>query len=348
MIKNVIKHITASKIIASLLNSVSVSNVVVLMYHDLCESDEDKNWIRLPGIRFEEHIRFLKEIGTMLSPTDLHEQLPTAGDKLKFLLTFDDGFVNHLRIALPILEKHDVPALFFITTENIETGEPFWFDKIITPIQFLKIKDLDLCHLGLNHYQFPDQNSSERWNSIQPLLSDIKNLSKSKNNVVSHVFEFLDERFGSRSREFFENIRPINHTEISLLIKSGQCHLGSHAHRHEILTHYGKKELLENLTRSKQILEDITGTRICHISYPNGDSNSLVETLAVQCGFQYGFGTKPGLFLQKTNRMRIPRIAVSGFDTPRILLWKINRELMKSTFRFVVRHQSLDSVYIRE
>ena len=39
------------------------------------------------------------------------------------LLTFDDGFLNNFSNVLPVLETYDAPALFFITTENIEFPE---------------------------------------------------------------------------------------------------------------------------------------------------------------------------------------------------------------------------------
>ncbi len=40
------------------------------------------------------------------------------------LLTFDDGFANNYRVALPLLEEYSAPAIFFVTTQHVlEPGD---------------------------------------------------------------------------------------------------------------------------------------------------------------------------------------------------------------------------------
>lgn len=336
MLKNTIKLVAGSRRVARCLSRFNTGNIIVLMYHDLCESNYHANWLRVTGSRFEDHLIFLKNIGAFISASDLDEQMSVTGDGLKFLVTFDDGFVNHFRIALPILKRHDIPALFFISTENKKSGDPFWFDIIITPIQYLRLKALDLRHLGLNHYHFPVENGPRRWETVQLLLSDIKSLGNSRTPAVQNILKYMDDRFGDKSQAFLENMRPINRHEISLMMGSGLCHFGSHAHSHDILTYLRESEIRDNFNRSKSILEELTGLNIAHVSYPNGNTNRMVETLGMECGFEYGYSTQAGFFSSSTNRMRIPRIPVSGYDSPRKLLWKINREFMKSTLKIGV------------
>ena len=42
-----------------------------------------------------------------------------AGKKAGVLLTFDDGFANNFRRALPVLRSFEVPAVFFVTTQHV-------------------------------------------------------------------------------------------------------------------------------------------------------------------------------------------------------------------------------------
>jgi peptidoglycan/xylan/chitin deacetylase (PgdA/CDA1 family) len=43
-------------------------------------------------------------------------------------VTFDDGYRSVLTRALPLLERHDVPASVFLCTGPIERGELLWYD----------------------------------------------------------------------------------------------------------------------------------------------------------------------------------------------------------------------------
>ena len=59
------------------------------------------------------------------------------------LLTFDDGFLNNFSNVLPVLETYDAPALFFITTENIEFPEK-WLHFVTDKLKNYGINKTDL------------------------------------------------------------------------------------------------------------------------------------------------------------------------------------------------------------
>ncbi|MEM9291345.1 MAG: polysaccharide deacetylase family protein [Acidobacteriota bacterium] len=52
------------------------------------------------------------------------------------LLTFDDGLANHLHGALPVLQRHRVPALFFVPTRHI-VDPSHWLPPIAATAQRL-------------------------------------------------------------------------------------------------------------------------------------------------------------------------------------------------------------------
>ena len=45
------------------------------------------------------------------------------------LITFDDGYFNNT-LALPVLEEFGVPAMFFISSENVRAGKCYWWDVL--------------------------------------------------------------------------------------------------------------------------------------------------------------------------------------------------------------------------
>src|SRR5262245_29737133 len=106
--------------------------LIVLCYHDLRETEDFRSWLRLEVTEFRRHLRALLELGTFVPPSALDrvQDLPTR--RLQFLLTFDDGCPNNLRLGAAALEETGIPALFFVSTHHMVSGQPFWFDRIVS------------------------------------------------------------------------------------------------------------------------------------------------------------------------------------------------------------------------
>jgi len=324
-----LKSLLGSRYIASKCATVLNHPTIVLMYHDLREDADYGSWLKVSRSAFTRQLEELTQHCDFIGPDELADDFTGTSTRLRILLTFDDGFVNNYRIALPILEKYGVPALFFVSTENMETGEPFWFDLIIAPIQYLKLQSLDLRHVGLRQYAFPPVDGYQRWNVIQSLLTDIKMLGNCKDDRVKDILRFFAETYASSTERCFDKIRPLTQEEIKAMKRSGLCHFGSHSHCHDILTYLDEDALRDNLVISKQLLEEVTGGPVVHISYPNGNTNPAIESLSLEYGYEFGYGTQPGTFDSRTARMRIPRVAVSGYDSPRSFSWNINKVLLR-------------------
>lgn len=334
LIKNKLKQVLGNQVLTKFIsNSSPHTVVVVLMYHDICDDDDFISWLRVKKSSFEFQIRKLLELGHFIRPSDLFQIDALRKHTLNFLMTFDDGFVNNYKLALPILKKFQIPALFFISTEHIQSGEQFWFDRVITPIQIHKITSLDLQHLGLRDYRFFPSEGPIRWNDIQALLLDIKAKGNATDPDVRRILGFFDEISRDISADVNNKYRPLTHDEICQMQTSKLCYFGSHSHRHEILTYLTTKDLIMNLVKSKEFLEKLLGQPITHFAYPNGDTNTSVTMYCRKSGYEYCYLATSGLVNSHTNTMYIPRIPVSGYDSIQSLFWKINKELIKAAIK---------------
>jgi len=94
-----------------------------IMYHRLTENINELSEYCIFANEFEKDILYLKENGyTFLSPEDLRTGNFTNQSK-NVIITFDDGYSSDYKYALPILEKHQVPAVFFVVAGLIGTPD---------------------------------------------------------------------------------------------------------------------------------------------------------------------------------------------------------------------------------
>jgi peptidoglycan/xylan/chitin deacetylase (PgdA/CDA1 family) len=98
------------------------AGVTILIYHRVGARTAVS--VDLPTALFDEQMAFLAERCRVLSLTDAAELLeggeaPTD-DRPRVVVTFDDGTADFVDEALPVLERHGVPATYYLATEFID------------------------------------------------------------------------------------------------------------------------------------------------------------------------------------------------------------------------------------
>jgi len=86
----------------------------------------------------------------------------------------------------------------------------------------------------------------------------------------------------------------LQHEDVVELRRLGMT-IGSHSHRHVQLTPLGDAELVDELHRSRHILEDITQEPIEHFSFPGGVYDDRVLERSRQAGYKYFFTSDWGV-----------------------------------------------------
>ena len=86
-----------------------------MIYHGIdLHGKTDFNTRFISADYFEKQIAFFSKHFNVVSLDDIYGNR-VAQDKLNVAITFDDGYQNNLKYAVPILEKHQVAATFFVT-----------------------------------------------------------------------------------------------------------------------------------------------------------------------------------------------------------------------------------------
>jgi peptidoglycan/xylan/chitin deacetylase (PgdA/CDA1 family) len=86
----------------------------ILTYHSI---DDSASAISVTEEAFRSHVRFLASGRVNVVPIESLPTLPDESDAVA--LTFDDGFENFGRAALPLLMAHSLPATVFVVTQHV-------------------------------------------------------------------------------------------------------------------------------------------------------------------------------------------------------------------------------------
>jgi SAM-dependent methyltransferase len=102
---------------------------VVLLYHRI-QDEEDVYGLNVPASLFEAQLAML---AAECCPMPLDRLLSGARDGLPeraVAVTFDDGYVDTLEVAAPLLERFGVPATVFATTRWLDRAGEYWWDAL--------------------------------------------------------------------------------------------------------------------------------------------------------------------------------------------------------------------------
>jgi peptidoglycan/xylan/chitin deacetylase (PgdA/CDA1 family) len=205
--------------------------------------------------------------------------------------TFDDGYRDNLRLALPIFERYDCPLTIFVTTCFVDRSMNVWWAGLA---ELVKRKDaIDVPALGRTLDTSTFHNKVRAYRSLCAAV----NTDALSAEVVSDLL-----RKHGISTEAILDKDALTETELREMGKSELVAIGAHTHSHPQLAHLSLTDARREITANKQWLEEITGREVHHFAYPYGDSASCGErefTLVRDIGFRSGLTTRIGNLRRK-------------------------------------------------
>jgi len=226
---------------------------------------------------FEKQIAFFKENFNVVSLAEYYQQ-NFAKDRLTVSITFDDGYANNLKYALPVLEKYNVPATFFITAISNSPFDILWAD-----------------HLDLATKKGPDKITinNEQFRKKRGEYYAVKSGKKLKILCKERDLDFKLGMMNALSGDFkldgvlSDYWRQLSRQEIRLLAQSPLVTIGSHGYYHNCLANIPFEDACFELEKSKSYLEDLIQREVKSIGYPDGSYNREIVNHAKKLGFKY-------------------------------------------------------------
>ncbi len=191
-----------------------------------------------------------------------------AGEALpprSFAVTFDDGFLNNLTIAAPVLADLSIPATFYVTSDFVASNRMSWIDRIEWALE-------QAAPGALRPPWGPAVPFSDA-ESRRSLLGEIRRHVKSDPGIAMDALATeLQAQLGFPETWSSEDDLDLKMTwdQVRELASDPLFTVGGHSHSHPILAFLPKAELERELDLSLALLRDNAGIGPRHYSYPEG------------------------------------------------------------------------------
>ncbi len=302
--------------------ALSGEGALALLYHRIATLPYDPQRLCVSPENFRDQLAHLKRTYRMLHPKEFIEIITAkrALPKRSCIITFDDGYADNVKEALPILEDAGVTAIFFIATGYVGGRREFWWDaleqivlgKEVLGVPFLPLSvSSPVAGKRIEHRTIvSDKDRHYFYRDMIRLLKTLR--PDERDSIIRDVAQSFGRELKTR-----ESHRPMTEAELVSLSRSPSAVIGAHTVHHASLGVLTPKEQLEELSESKNTLQKITGKSVAAVAYPYGSAHDFNRETKIACrnaGFTLAFSNCPGKIKSHSDLFALPRIMVQNVE----------------------------------
>ncbi|SHI48208.1 polysaccharide deacetylase family protein [Flavobacterium terrae] len=251
----------------------------IIVFHGIDKTGETKYNSRFVSEKyFTQFIDFISKNYNIISLQDFYDK-KFKPNTLNIAITFDDGYANNFKYAIPILEKYSIPATFFITTIQDNNTNFLWPD-FLDLVSFYSNQNsiiFENQHYSKNHkgefiyngISLKNRCKKLSWKEIQPLL-----------NIFKDEWKIIQQQ---PLNDYWE---LMNYNQIKEVAKKPLFKIGSHGYTHANLNSITFEEATLEVLKGKKVLESICEKPILDFAFPFGSYNSELINYSEKIGFK--------------------------------------------------------------
>jgi peptidoglycan/xylan/chitin deacetylase (PgdA/CDA1 family) len=311
--------------------------VPILLYHRVADPHTDPQLLSVAPRNFADHLEILNKYFWPISMQQLisaleNEKIPDRA----VAVTFDDGYADNLYQAKPLLKRHNIPAIIFVTSGYLGKNRTFWWDELerlllhpgILP-ETLKIDRVN----GNFEWNLVEavQYDPEQWTSFRFWSVLDKDFPTSRQRLYRELCQILASlpwlerdkileklRAWAGSRQPGPSTHPVlSQDELRQIVKEGLIAVGAHTVSHPILSNLPLSKQEWEIRESKACLEEILGGPVVGFSYPYGSRADYTEDtvrLVQRAGFSWACSNYARPVCNFTNKWQLPRFLVRNWE----------------------------------
>ena len=304
-----------------------MQKINIITYHYVRPIKKSK-YPNLKGLeikKFIKQIESLKNKYNFISYDDLKNNIKYKKKLVKkpLLLTFDDGYKDHIKYVYPELKKRKIQGCFFPSVESAK------YRKIldVNKIHFILngAKNINLILDKIKYFLNNNYKLKQKIN-LKNLEKNFVNKNRFDNKKTSFVKFLLQKKlpekirkdcctklfkiFVSSNEKKFANNLYMTIKEIKFLKKNGM-HIGAHGYDHLRLGDLNYKNQNEQIVKNMAFIKSVNGTiNDWSICYPHGSYNLNTLKILKKLKCLVGFTIQKG----KANLCNTEYLKLSRFD----------------------------------
>jgi len=309
------------------------SHGVILMYHRIAGPRFDPQSLDVSADNFAAHLDILCASAAVMPLDEFNiRRRRGALPRRAVAITFDDGYVDNLVTAAPLLADRALPATVFVATGMLDAHREFWWDdaeriafsagRLPGPVPGIPVEwsdadgapfVADAAHAAWT--VLAPGNPTARHRLYRALCAALYPLGPERRDaLVVTLRAWAGIEPGARSSH-----RTVTMDELRRLAIAPGMSIGAHAVTHSSLARLTHDEQYRELEDSRAALVEAIGRPIAAVAYPYGqpDDVSAVTTRAASfAGFDYAVTVSQQSAWLFSPGYRLPRCIVRNWDGP--------------------------------
>lgn len=303
---------------------------LIIMYHGVSRNNINAiNGRHVPVHQFERHLIYFKTNFDIV-PLEVLCEMKLKGitsRKHTVAITFDDGYLNNVSNALPLLEKYQIPATFFVSSEGLKES------NYLQPSDYLDLINHSIketVEINGRKFRKGKYHLVDAENKKSSVYQYINSLDPSS---FRRVFSDLRHRYPYAQvtekvdREFYE---VLDGPGLNKLIHSPLITIGSHGHSHINLVSLGEGDVRSQLQVSKDLFKECGVDTWYHLAYPYGSFNETTLAVSRELGYRLliAGGSVPATYASAI----FPRIGILNLASFAYNMLSVNRGFRRFGF----------------
>jgi len=301
--------------IVALFRRLHRNSVLALTYHDVLPVGFPRDNLILFGLtvdttEFAWQLDYIKSHYNPISLKQLRDWLRDGAPlpPAPVLITFDDGHLNNLRYAAPLLKERGMPAVFFVLAGNLGSKCMTWVEEGYYRLLFSATKGWNMR----SGESLSLATEGDRVSACTRFYVFFRALSEADQQLeMAELRRQLPVEENSQQwSERFEFLAP---SDLKLLRQHG-IEVGGHTLTHPVLSTLEPTTARAEIAECKAKLEEVIGSEIHAFAYPFGNPGSEFTSrdsaFVQEAGFSLAFSGIGGFIDRHTDRLCLPRVGI--------------------------------------
>lgn len=315
--------------LAAMADTVAAPRLSIVIFHRVMPQADPLFPEEMHAQRFDRLLGLLKRAFCVLTLGQAVE-LQAAGrlPRRALAITFDDGYADNAEVALPLLQRHGLPATFFVATGFLDGGRMF-NDTVIECLRATRVQRIDLAAWGLGLREL--DTAASRRQAIDALLPKVKYLALAERE------HFLQRLLSLAGQPQLPAHLMMRSSQVLQLHQAGM-EIGGHTVNHPILHVLPDADAEAEITRGRDRLQSLIDAPVDVFAYPNGkpgqDYDSRHVAMVRRLGFKAAVSTSAGVASFGAHPHELPRFSPWDRQPAKWLARLLQQRLMGAPPRF--------------